>query len=231
MLAKAKAKSSGGVERRRRRDALGTCSYIVLLPRYLCLQDSCHWRWDCRQLCGQRDRLQRCQRVPWYRHRLDHGRHLLGVPGRGLHCPRRKVAFLSSYLSNLTRASQPGLLRDHLLSGSSVCHPHPFGKTTSCSGWRARWTQDLQNNFIFPLRLLLVFLRHDLRSGDVRRHWTWLLSSHTNLRKQYMSLRTRHSPCDRCEVDPKSSPTSGWRSVLDIEPWNKTQFALSTSAN
>merc|ERR1712107_577763 len=36
--------------------------------------------------------------------------------------------------------------------------------------------------------------------------------------KQYISLRTRHSPCDRCEVDPKSSPTSGWRSVLDIEP-------------
>merc|ERR1712203_435088 len=98
--------------------------------------------------------LQRCQRVPWYRHRLDHGRHLLGVPGRVLHCPRRK----------------PGLLCDHLLSGSSVCHPHPFGKTTSCCGWRARWTQDLQNNFIFPLRLLLVFLRHDLRSGDVRRH-------------------------------------------------------------
>merc|ERR1712156_886535 len=85
---------------------------------------------------------------------LDHGCHLLGVPGRVLHCPCRK----------------PGLLCDHLLPGSSVCHPHPFGKTTSCCGWRARWTQDLQNNFIFPLRLLLVFLRHDLRSGDVRRH-------------------------------------------------------------
>merc|ERR1712156_217046 len=54
--------------------------------------------------------------------------------------------------------------------GFSVTHPHPFGKTTSCCGRRARWTQDLQNNFIFPLRLLLVFLRHDLRSGDVRRH-------------------------------------------------------------
>merc|ERR1719264_1975902 len=62
--------------------------------------------------------------------------------------------------------------------------------------------------FIFHLRLVL--LRHDLCSGDVRRHRAWLLkSSHTNTRKQYMSLRTRHSPCDRCEVDPKSSSTVG----------------------
>jgi len=185
--------------------------FSSLLPRYLRLQDSCHWRRDCRQLRWKCYRLQRRQRVPGYWNRMDHGCHLLGVPGPDLRCPRRK----------------PGILCDHLLLGSSLCNPHPSGQKTPSRRRRAWRTQVLQDSFIFHLRLLLVLLRHDLCSGDVRRHRAWLLkSSHTNTRKQYMSLRTRHSPCDRCEVDPKSSSTVGWNSVLDIETWNKTQFAL-----
>merc|ERR1711936_829841 len=68
-----------------------------------------------------------------------------------------------------------GSLCDHLLLGSSLRNPHPSGQKTPIH-WRRAWrTQVLQDNFIFHLRLLLVLLRHDLCSGDVRRHRAWLL--------------------------------------------------------
>merc|ERR1712080_537920 len=97
---------------------------------------------------------------------------------------------------------KPGILCDHLLLGSSLRNPHPSGKKTPSHRRRAWRTQVLQDYFIFPLRLLLVLLRHDLCSGDVTASSSPASKVHTPTLGSNMSLRTRHSPCDRCEVDP-----------------------------
>merc|ERR1719429_451814 len=95
----------------------------------------CYWSLHCchRRRCWSSRLLHLsqglCQRLPWNWYCLDHGCHLLGSSGRGLHCPCWKL----------------GILSDCLLYRGWSCHLDLGCQKTSCCGWRAGRTQVLQD--------------------------------------------------------------------------------------
>ena len=158
---------------------------IFVSSRHLCFQDLRYWGRYCWQLCGKCYRLQRCQCVPGYWYRLDHGCRLLGNSGREVHCSRGKVCVTAGCRMRvrLIFPFQPGFLCDRLLYWSHPGCPHPAGQKTSRCWWRAGRTQALQDNLIINLRLLLGVLRYDLRPGGLWCDWARILSKSPSKRK------------------------------------------------
>ena len=158
---------------------------IFVSSRHLCFQDLRYWGRYCWQLCGKCYRLQRCQCVPGYWYRLDHGCRLLGNSGREVHCSRGKVCVTAGCRMRvrLIFPFQPGFLCDRLLYWSHPGCPDPAGQKTSRCWWRAGRTQALQDNLIINLRLLLGVLRYDLRPGGLWCDWARILSKSPSKRK------------------------------------------------
>jgi len=135
---------------------------------------------------------------------MDHGCYILGGSGRNLQGWAWKL----------------GILCHHLLYWGFACHHHSNAQKKSSCRWWAWWTKTFQDHFIFPLRLLLVFLRCYFCSGGLRsyqarvlrRNYAWLVAS-----EPLCGVRTLCRDNKRFKNTKKSCPAPSKRRLQNLQ--------------
>jgi len=135
---------------------------------------------------------------------MDHGCCILGSSGRNLQGWARKL----------------GILCHHLLYWGFACHHHSNAQKKSSCRWWTWWTKTFQDHFIFPLRLLLVFLRCYFCSGGLRsyqarvlrRNYARLVAS-----EPHCGVRTLCRDNKRFKNTKKSCPAPSKRRLQNLQ--------------